>query len=257
MKQRLWAFLVLMLGILVACWLLGDQLTLARLIEYENSLRQLVAAFPLVSFVVGFLVCFAASLLPGTCGKSIVCGWLFGFWPALLILNTALTLAAVAVFLTIRYLFRDLQDLLRRRFTAWIERLDNTVRRDGAMCLVTLRLLHAPYSLTNYLAAATAVKTRTFWWTTQLGMLPGNIAFVLAGSQLPTLEQMVEQGPSSLVNMPLLVGLSAAGLTLVATHTAARRWRSAAGQAGAFPAWKTRRDPALCSSHRSAKSESD
>lgn len=207
------------LAIGVGCWVFGQEITLDRLVRRESALRQLVHDLPVLSLAIGFLLYVAASLVPGTTGKSIVCGWLFGFWAALLIVNVALTLAAWIAFLAVRYVFYD---FIHRRLSSWIRRVDDALRRDGPIYLVTLRLLHAPYSLTNYAVGATAVRARTFWWTTQLGLLPGNIAFVLAGSQLPTLAQLTEQGPWSLVNVPLLVGLSLIALLPVAV----RRWQT-------------------------------
>ncbi len=219
MKRKVWIFLLFALAVGVACWVFGQEVTLDRLVRREGALRQLVHDVPVSSLAVGFFLYFAASLVPGTSGKSIVYGWLFGFWMALLIVNIALTLAALIAFLAVRHVFHD---FVHRKLSVWIQRVNDALRRDGPIYLVTLRLLHAPYSLTNYAAGATAVRARTFWWTTQLGLLPGNIAFVLAGSQLPTLEQLTEQGPWSLVNVPLLVGLSLIALVPVA----ARRWQT-------------------------------
>jgi uncharacterized membrane protein YdjX (TVP38/TMEM64 family) len=81
---------------------------------------------------------------------------------------------------------------------------------DGAFYLLTLRLAHAPFSIMNYAAGAgTDVPLRTFWWTTQFGLLPGNIVFVFAGTRLPDLEVLVKQGPLLLLDGPLIVALAA------------------------------------------------
>ena len=76
------------------------------------------------------------------------------------------------------------------------------------MYLLTLRFAHAPFSLLNYTAgAATDVSLRTFWWTTQLGLLPGNLVFVYAGTRLPTLDELMFSGPLSLLDGPLVAAL--------------------------------------------------
>ena len=84
------------------------------------------------------------------------------------------------------------------------------MKDDGALYLLTLRLAHAPFSIMNYAAGAgTDVSFRTFWWTTQLGLLPGNIVFVFAGTRLPSLEALVRRGPLSLLDGPMIIALAA------------------------------------------------
>jgi uncharacterized membrane protein YdjX (TVP38/TMEM64 family) len=205
MKRRLIILLAIGLTAGVLSWLFQQRLPLAFWITQELRLRQWVTDFPTQSLVIGFVVFVAASLVPGTVGKSVVYGWLFGFWTALLIVNVGLTLGALIVFLAIRYAFGE---AVHRRFRTLIERVDEALLRDGPLYLVGLRLMYAPYTLTNYVAGGTAVSTRTFWWTTQLGILPGNIVFVLAGTQLPSLRQLVRDGVWSLIDLPLLVALS-------------------------------------------------
>ena len=62
----------------------------------------------------------------------------------------------------------------------------------------------------NYAAGAgTEVPFRTFWWTTQLGLLPGNIVFVFAGTRLPGLKILVQRGPISLLDGPMIAALIA------------------------------------------------
>jgi uncharacterized membrane protein YdjX (TVP38/TMEM64 family) len=120
------------------------------------------------------------------------------------IVNSALTLAALVGFLFSRYL---LFDLLHERFRAAARRLDEACLRDGAFYLLTLRLAHAPYSLTNYAAGATSIPARTFWWTTQLGMLPGAAVLVFLGSRLPSLHTLIEHGVSGLLDPWLVFAL--------------------------------------------------
>ncbi len=215
-RRRLVILLAFALTLLVVWWVSRQQLTLDSLIAQEARLRRLVLNYPVRSLILGFAIYLAASLVPGTTGKSVVYGWLFGFWWGLAIVNVALTAAALISFFAIRYIF---QEAVHRKLGPVIGRVDEALRRDGPSYLVTLRLVHAPYTLTNYVAGATAVRSRTFWWTTQLGLLPGNVVFVLAGAQLPSLQQLARDGPWTLVNLPLLVALS-----LIALIPIAVRW---------------------------------
>ena len=79
-----------------AIWFVAGQFTLADLARHEQALRGLIAAHPFRAWCVGWAVYFLAALVPGTRGKAIGFGWLFGFWPALLLVNFALTAAAIS-----------------------------------------------------------------------------------------------------------------------------------------------------------------
>lgn len=222
MNLRRWMLLLLLVVLGAGWWFFWDRLSLEALFQQESRLRELVETFPITSFIVGMIVYTAASLVPGTGGKAIVFGWLFGFWRGLFIVNVSLSVAAVIAFLTVRYFFYD---WVHRRLPRVVTRVDKALQRDGAFYLLMLRLVHAPYTLTNYAAGATDVRTRTFWWTTQLGMLPGNIAVVLTGSQLPTLKQVAREGVWSLIDLPLWIAVTMTALIPVAVRWFIRRVR--------------------------------
>lgn len=227
MLPRILVLVALGLAVGAFYWTFSDYLTLDRLVEQESRLREFVNDSLWLALLAGFVLYVATSLVPGTAGKAVVYGWLFGFWFGMLIVNVALTIAAVITFLAIRFVF---QELAHERLGPLIGRLDNALSQHGAIYLLTLRLLHAPYSLTNYVAGATTVRTRTFWWTTQVGMLPGNAALVLAGSQLPSLSELAREGVWGVVSLPLLLGLSATAVIPIAVRAAFRRWRPAAAE---------------------------
>lgn len=216
-------FAVSIVLVYLAAW---RYLSLDMLAEQDERLRDAVAQFPVASWLAGLAIYVIVSLVPGTGGKAMVFGWLFGFLPALIIVNLGLTAAALISFTVVRYVF---QSAAHRRFGYLIRRIDDALSREGALYLLTLRLLHMPYTVTNYAAGATTVQSRTFWWTTQMGMLPGNVVFVLAGSRVPSLHQLVREGPIGLINVPLLLSLSLAALAPVFLRSAVRKWRSTSG----------------------------
>lgn len=60
----------------------------------------------------------------------------------------------------------------------------------------------------------------------QLGLLPGNLVFVYAGTQLPTLEQFAEQGVEGVVSLELIVAMVVmAVFPLIARWLIRRVWR--------------------------------
>jgi uncharacterized membrane protein YdjX (TVP38/TMEM64 family) len=230
-KLMSWRRATVLLGFLLVVgavyFALRDYLSLAALVAEEERLRTAVGQRPVASWLVGLGVYVAASLIPGTGGKAIIVGWLFGFLSGLMVVNLGLTIAAVVSFLVVRYVF---QAAVHRRFGKMIAQIDEALAREGAFYLLTARLLHLPYTLTNYAAAATTVPPHTFWWTTQLGMLPGNVVFVLAGAQMPTLKVLAQQGPWSLINVPLLLSLSLAAFVPMGIRSAVRKWRGTVGE---------------------------
>ncbi len=178
------------------------------LIARETQLRNWVNGQWLSAWFIGFLVYFGLSLIPGTPGKSVVFGWLYGFWGALLMVDIALTIAAVVTFLASRMLLRE---AIESRFGIHLSYVRNRLQSNADLYLLMVRLVHAPFSFVNYTAGATnIVPLRTFWWTTQLGMLPGIAVFVFAGTTIPHLSDFARGGISQLLNTRLMFSLAIA-----------------------------------------------
>jgi len=220
-RIRLAQFAFLLLAVLGLALVLWRVLTLETLMAHEAWLREMLRLRPISGLAVALVAFVVLSLIPGLAGKSVICGWLLGFLRGLVIVNFGLTIAALAGFFISRYCLRD---FVRSKLDWFMRRL--RVRHlhdsDGTF-LLTLRLLHAPFTVTNYAVGATDVSVRRFWWTTQVGMLPSNIAYVLAGASLPSLKDLESRGIVSVVNVPLLIGLTLAGLAPLAIRWAVRR----------------------------------
>lgn len=176
------------------------------LVENEQNMRQFVREQPLLGWMIGLGIYTAFSMVPGTAGKSVVFGWIFGFWPAVLMVDLGLTAAAIGSFFTARFLVAE---LVRQRFGRLIERLNRALDRDGPFFLIMLRVAHVPFSVVNYSSGVTSVRVGTFAWTTCIGLLPGTMIFVFVGTRIPTLAVIAEKGVWPLFD-PLLFGLLAA-----------------------------------------------
>ncbi|NQV27323.1 MAG: TVP38/TMEM64 family protein [Rhodopirellula sp.] len=211
---------LMFVGVLAAvAVLLPEYTSLEVLVRRETRLRESIANNPFQSWMIGFGVYFLASLVPGTGGKSMIFGWLFGLWSAVLMIDAALTLAALTTFFICRYLIRD---VVESRFTGHVERLNRHLARDGPFYLLQLRMAHAPFTFINYVSGALRVPARTFWWTTQLGLLPGTIVFVFAGTRLPTLHELADQGLIRLLDPWLIAGLLLTAILPVAVRSLSR-----------------------------------
>ena len=202
MKRKLTAFLLFVVAGCLLAWLFEHWLSLDHLIANELWLRQQVKEHPLRTYLIGFAIYVAASLIPGTAGKSIVYGWIFGLSAGLVMVTLALTIAATISFCFSRYV---LCDAIHRRLGHYIAHIDRALERGGTSYLFAMRLIHVPYTLTNYAMGATTIRVRSFVLATLFGLLPGTFVFVYAGSHLPTLETLAERGVLGVVSPQLLL----------------------------------------------------
>ena len=120
--------------------------------------------------------------LPGATVLTLAGGAIFGLFWGTVIVSFASTIGATLAFLAARFLFRD---AVKSRFGSRLQEIDEGVNRDGAFYLFTLRLIPVfPFFIINLVMGLTALKTRTFYWVSQVGMLAGTIVYVNAGTQL-------------------------------------------------------------------------
>lgn len=130
----------------------------------------------------------AALSLPGAAVLTLGGGALFGLALGTLLISFASTIGATLAFLGSRYLLRD---WVVGRFGRRLEAIDAGLARDGAFYLFMLRLVPAfPFFLINLLLGLSRMRTRTFYWVSQLGMLPGTLVYVNAGTQLARIHSL-------------------------------------------------------------------
>jgi uncharacterized membrane protein YdjX (TVP38/TMEM64 family) len=207
-KRKLIVFTLAAIFLTTLAWYFRNYVSLEELANQESQLREAIAVNPWRSFTIGFCIYTVVALVPGTGGKAIVYGWIFGFWQALAIVTAGLAIAAIAIFLLCRYLFRE---SIERRYPRFLTFINRNLEKDVAFYLLTLRLLHVPYSIVNPVVGASRVRTWTFLWTTVVGLLPANAVWVYVGLHLPSLRELAEHGPGSFINLPLIGALVLCG----------------------------------------------
>jgi len=204
---------------LVALWLsgAGDALTLERLKSQQESLQAWTAARPWLAsllFFAGYVLVVALSI-PGAAVMTLAAGAIFGVWHGLVLVSFASTLGATLAFLVARFLLRA---PLRKRYGQRLKALDAGIERDGAFYLFTLRLVPIfPFFMINLLAGLTPLKTWTFFWVSQVGMLPGTFVYVYAGTQLARIES-----PGDVLSPGLITAFALIGLMPLITRWLAR-----------------------------------
>ena len=155
--------------------------------ERFEALRATSPALVTLGFF-GFYVLVTALSLPGAAVMTLAAGALFGLLWGTAIVSFASSLGATLAFLASRYLFRD---AVQRRFGDRLKAVNEGITKEGALYLLTLRLVPLfPFFLVNLLMGLTAIRTRTYYLVSQAGMLPGTLVYVNAGTQLARIDSL-------------------------------------------------------------------
>jgi len=169
---------------------LGQYLSLSALQAQRGELLAWRDAQPLLASLIYFAAYVVATALslPGAAILTLAGGAVFGLWWGLLLVSFASTLGATGAFLVARYLARD---GIQARYGARLKAINAGIEKEGAFYLFTLRLVPIfPFFLINLLLGLTKMRATTFFWVSQLGMLPGTFVYVNAGTQIAQLKSL-------------------------------------------------------------------
>jgi pyruvate/2-oxoglutarate dehydrogenase complex dihydrolipoamide dehydrogenase (E3) component/uncharacterized membrane protein YdjX (TVP38/TMEM64 family) len=180
-------------------------------LEYLQSQRAAVEEFrsarPALAAAGFFAVYVAVTGLsvPGAALLTLAGGAVFGlFWGAV-ITSFASSIGATLAFLASRFLFRD---AVHKAFGERLRAIERGFEREGAYYLFALRLVPAaPFVAINLVMGLTPIRPRTFYWVSQVGMLPGTLVYVNAGTQLAELRSLAGLLSPALIGSFLLLGI--------------------------------------------------
>ena len=158
--------------------------------------------FVLVLFIFLYVLVTALSL-PVATFLTLLGGALFGFSTGLIIVSFASTIGATLAFLMARFLA---QNYVQKYYKKQLSKINKKFKSEGAFYLFALRLVPVfPFFIINVVMGLMTIKTWTFYWVSQLGMLPGTIVYVYAGTQLAQIETFSDiTTPSMLIAFALL-----------------------------------------------------
>ena len=218
---RSWAWGGLVLAV-AAFYLAGFDryLSFDFLREQQATLAAFRADNPLLApaLFVGVYIAVTALSLPGAAVMSLAGGALFGLWTGVLLVSFASSIGATLAMLVARFLLRE---AVSRRLGPLLKRIDEGIARDGAFHLFALRLVPIfPFFAVNLALGLTRMPARSFYWVSQLGMLPATVVYLNLGTRLGEITSL--QG---LVSPGLLLSLALLGVFPLLARQGLRMWR--------------------------------
>jgi len=186
---------------------LGQYVSLDYIKHSQARFVALYAQQPVLVTAVyfGVYVAVTALSLPGAVILTLAGGAIFGLVWGTVVVSFASTVGATLAMLAARTILRD---SIEQRFGKRLAELNKGVEREGPFYLFTLRLIPAmPFFVLNLLMGLTRMKTLTYFWVSQLGMLAGTIVYVYAGTELGKVDSLRSVASPGLIGAFVLLGL--------------------------------------------------
>jgi pyruvate/2-oxoglutarate dehydrogenase complex dihydrolipoamide dehydrogenase (E3) component/uncharacterized membrane protein YdjX (TVP38/TMEM64 family) len=186
---------------------LGRYFSLDYIKGQQAAVQAYYASHPVQAIGAFFAVYVAVTALslPGAAIMTLLAGAVFGLVTGSIIVSFASTIGATLAFLVSRFILRD---SIESKFGDKLTAINKGIDKDGAFYLFTLRLVPAfPFFVINLVMGLTKMKTWTFFWVSQLGMLAGTIVYVFAGQKLGEITSLKGILSPGLIGAFVLLGL--------------------------------------------------
>lgn len=157
--------------------------------------------------------------LPGAAVMTLAGGGLFGLITGTVAVSFASTIGATCACLASRYFLRD---WVQSKFGAKLHTINDGIEKEGAFYLFSLRLIPIfPFFIINLLMGLTTMPVRTYFWVSQLGMLPATIVYVNAGNELAKIDSL-----SGILSPSLIASFAVLGLFPITVKKLMERYRT-------------------------------
>ncbi len=186
---------------------LGRYFSLDFVKQSQEQFATLFEQKPVMVTLVFFAIYVAVTALslPGAAIMTLAAGAGFGLVLGIIVVSFASTVGATLAMLVARHVLRD---SIESRFGRRLAEVNKGMERDGAFYLFTLRLIPAiPFFVLNLLMGLTRMKTRTFFWVSQLGMFAGTVAYVYAGTEIAQIDSLRSILSPGLIGAFVLLGI--------------------------------------------------
>lgn len=197
-------------------------LNLAYLKESQNRFQLLYEQHSFVVIGIYMLIYIVVTTLslPGAAVMTLAGGGLFGLLTGTIVVSFASTIGATCACLASRFVLRD---WVQNRFGEKLKTINAGIDKEGAFYLFSLRLIPVfPFFVINLLMGLTRMPIRTYFWVSQLGMLPATVVYVNAGNELAKIDSL-----STILSPGLIGSFVILGLFPLAVKKLMQRYRGA------------------------------
>ena len=204
---------------------LGQYLSLSYIKESQQKFEALYAEHT-IAVIGGYMLVYVlvTSLsLPGAAVMTLAGGALFGLLRGTIIVSFASSIGATLACFVSRFILRD---WVQGKFKEKLKTVNEGIDREGSFYLFTLRLIPVfPFWLINLVLGLTRMPLRTFYWVSQIGMLPGTIVYVNAGKELGKIDSL-----SGILSPGLILSFVLLGLFPLITKKLMSLYKSKSGK---------------------------
>jgi uncharacterized membrane protein YdjX (TVP38/TMEM64 family) len=203
-------FVLLLIFVAVAAlkiFHLDQYLTLSFVKSSHHRLTALYEQhrIPVIAAYMAVYILATSFSLPGAAILTLAGGALFGILAGTIIVSFSSTIGATLACVVSRFILRD---WVQSRFGQRLRTVNKGVESEGAFYLFTLRLIPIlPFWLINLVMGLTRMPVKTFYWVSQIGMLPGTLVYVNAGRELGRIDSL-----SGILSPGLIVSFVLLGL---------------------------------------------
>ena len=186
---------------------LANRFTLSNLKAKQEAFQTYYAEhkFLTLGMYMGIYILVTALSLPGAAVMSLAGGALFGLVNGVIVVSFASTIGATLAFLVSRFLMGN---YVQEKFGDKLTAINKGIEKDGPFYLFTLRLVPVfPFFVINLAMGLTKLRTFTFFWVSQIGMFPGTVVYLNAGTQLGRIDSLSGILSPSIVLSFALLGL--------------------------------------------------
>ena len=201
--------LAIVAGLIVVYFVfdLGQYLDLDYFKQQQERIMAYRESFPIRTaaiFLIAYILVTGLSL-PGAAIATLVGGAIFGLLWGTVLVSFASVIGASCAFLVSRHILRD---TIQSRYGDRLRTINEGCEKDGAVYLFTLRMVPLfPFFLINLLMGLTPMRLGMFFIVSQIGMLPGTIVYVNAGTQIAKIDSLGSILSPALIASFVLLGI--------------------------------------------------
>ena len=194
--------------------------TISSLKLWQEDIKNFYSNSPLITvFIYFILYIFITSIsLPGAGVLTLAGGFLFGLVKGTVLVSFASSIGAFIAFSLARFYSaliiagpKSRETKGEKKTASYIKLIKiikEKIKKEGAWYLLTLRLIPLfPFFIVNIAMGFTSIKAHTFFWVSQLGMLPATLLYVNAGVRLSEIKTLKD-----IISFPIFLSLILLGL---------------------------------------------